>query len=276
MKISFFRKINSKAIKLDEYFKHLTEFDNKLKHISSVGVQKEKFVLVMEELWNFLISIKNEKIVLEIIGDARFKKIQQSLSKTWHEYISLIETDIAEKYLSDDANVISSALSEEGYAGVDQELSLLDRKLANLNIAMVGCGPYPETLLEIYRNNEDINAAIGIEGRPEVTKLSNKVIAKMLPFAKNIEVRTSAAEAMDYKDLDIIFLANGLIKKDAILQRIHETAKNSVRILVRNPILMGKLLYEDFYALQSGRLFSVCKSKKASKLSETILLRKND
>ncbi|MDX9913569.1 MAG: hypothetical protein RBS77_03250 [Candidatus Moranbacteria bacterium] len=274
MKISFFRKINSENIKFDEYFKYLTEFDNKIKHISSVGVQKEQFILAMEGLWNFLISIKNEKIVLEIIGDVRFEKIQQSLSKKWHEYISLIETDIAEKYLSDDANVISSALSEEDYAGVDQELSLLDRKLANLNIVMVGCGPYPETLLEIYRNNEDINAAIGIEGRYEVTKLSNKVIAKMLPFAKNIEVRTSAAEAMDYKDLDIIFLANGLIKKDVILQRIHETAKNSVRILVRNPILMGKLLYEDFYTLQSGRLFTVCKSKKASKLSEIILLRK--
>ena len=141
---------------------------------------------------------------------------------------------------------------------------------------MLGCGPFPETLIEIYGFNKEIKQIIGIDKRLGVLKIADKVVKKILPGAKNIIFESSKAELYDYKDIDVIFLANGLVNKGVILQRIYKTGKNSLEILARNPILMGKSLYEDLYTLPQLELFTVYDVVQASKLSETILLKLKD
>lgn len=230
----------------------------------------------MESLWKFLCSVNDERIVVSLQRDARFRVIKKYLVESWHKYITLIEVNTAKKFLNDvnsNSNNIPSTLSEEQYEGVDKELSLSTRSISDCNVAMVGCGPLPETLIEIYRYNNKIKQIIGIDKRPEVLKTANKVIKKILPEAENIKLEASKAELYDYKDIDIIFLANGLVNKGVILKRIYETGERSLEILARTPILMGKIVYEDLYSLPELKLFTVCNVVQASKLSKTLLLK---
>lgn len=269
------KTINIKSPDTVRCLSYLVDFKNRVEPMTAQ--HKQEFVATMEELWTFLTSIEDNRVVIEIQDDERFSAIQKSLFKKWHEYISLTETGVAEKFIAAknlNENSNFSALSEEDYTSVNQELSLLNQTLTGLIVAMVGCGSFPETLMEIYKNNHSIKEAIGIEERSEVLKLASEVIAKVFPDAKNIKIRTSSAESLDYDDIDVIFLANGLINKETIMRKIYDTAKNDVKILARNPILMGKLLYEDLHTLPSIQSFVVCGSVRASKLSETILLKK--
>lgn len=263
-------------INIDNFIEQLKDFKDKIDLISFN--QSEKFIATMESLWEFLSSVSDESLVTSLQSDVRFEPIQKYLSEKWHGYITLIEIDIAKKFLNDVSlnNNIPSVLSEEDYVGVDRELSLLTRSLSGCNIAMLGCGPFPETLIEIYGFNKEIKQIIGIDKRPGVLKIADKVVKKILPGAKNIIFKSSKAELYDYKDIDVIFLANGLVNKGVILQRIYKTGKNSLEILARNPILMGKSLYEDLYTLPQLELFTVYDVVQASKLSETILLKLKD
>lgn len=263
-------------INIDNFIEQLKDFKDKIDLISFN--QSEKFIATMESLWEFLSSVSDESLVTSLQSDVRFEPIQKYLSEKWHGYITLIEIDIAKKFLNDVSlnNNIPSVLSEEDYVGVDRELSLLTRSLSGCNIAMLGCGPFPETLIEIYGFNKEIKQIIGIDKRPGVLKIADKVVKKILPGAKNIIFESSKAELYDYKDIDVIFLANGLVNKGVILQRIYKTGKNSLEILARNPILMGKSLYEDLYTLPQLELFTVYDVVQASKLSETILLKLKD
>lgn len=261
-------------INIDKCIKRLKDFKNTIECTSSN--QPEKFISTMESLWKFLCSVNDERIVVSLQHDARFRVIKKYLVESWHKYITLIEVNIAKKFLNDvnsNSNNISSALSEEQYEGLDKELSLSTQSISGCNVAMVGCGPLPETLVEIYRYNKKVKQIIGIDKRPEVLKIANKVIKKILPDAENIKLETSKAELYDYKDIDIIFLSNGLVSKGVILKRIYETGENSLEILARTPILMGKIVYENLYSLPELKLFTVCNVVQASKLSKTLLLK---
>ena len=263
-------------INIDKYIERFKDFKDKIDLTSSN--QPEKFISTMESLWKFLFSISDESIVTSLQSDARLGTIQKYLAEKWHEYISLIEINIAKKFLNNpnsDNNTLS-ALSEEDYVGVDRELSLLARPLSGCNIAMLGCGPFPETLIEIYKFDKEIKRIIGIDKRPGMLKIANKVVKKILPNAKNIRFESSRADLYDYKNIDIVFLANGLVNKGMILKKIYETGKSSLEILARNPILMGKILYEDLYTLPQLELFTICDVVQASKLSQTLLLKLKD
>jgi hypothetical protein len=153
-------------------------------------------------------------------------------------------------------------------------LSLLNKNLSGCVVSMLGCGPFPETLIDMYKSNCHINMAIGIEKRASVAMLANKVISEIFPKTEKIRVLSADAELFDYSRVDIIFLANGLIGKNDILRRIYKTAPAKANILVRNPILMGNILYEDILETQAIKSFEILGSVKASKLSETLLLKK--
>ena len=261
-------------INIDKCIKRLKDLKNTIERTSSN--QAEKFISTMESLWKLLCSVNDERIVVSLQRDARFRVIKKYLVENWQKYITLIEVNIAKKFLNDvNSNSINipSALSEEQYEGVNKELSLSTRSISGCNVAMVGCGPLPETLIEIYRYNKKVKQIIGIDKRPEVLKIANKVIKKILPDAENIKFEASKAELYDYKDIDIIFLANGLVNKGVILRRIYETGENSLEIIARTPILMGKIVYEDLYSLPELKLFTVCNVVQASKLSKTLLLK---
>lgn len=265
-----------KTVSADDYLKLLKDYKDKVERIS--GKQHQEFISAMESLWLLLTSIENTQIVADLVSNEQLVPTRRFLSAKWHEYISLIETNIAKKFLQADVlyeNSNPSALSEEDYTGVEKELSLLTQGLSHCTIAMIGCGPFPETLMEIFRKNRNIKIAIGVEEKPEVAKLANAVIKKALPGVNNIEVRTHEAESLNYSDFDVVFLANGLVNKGAILRQINATIKNTAEILARNPILMGKILYEDLRVLPQVKTFDIPASVQASKLSETLLLKKS-
>lgn len=252
----------------------LISFKNQL---SSIPAQnKQEFALVIEKFWSFLISIQDNHLFAKLQDNRFFPELKKYLANRWHEYISLIEIDIAKNFLETSNKNIQpfSALSAEDYIGVNKELSLINKSLTGLTVIMAGCGPFPETLMEIYKGNPAVKMAIGIEERSNVSQLANKVISKNFPDVKNVKVVNLKAENFDYQDVDIIFLANGLLRKEVILDRIYNTAKDDVKILARNPILMGKLLYEDILSLPSMQFFNVLETIQASTLSKTLLLKK--
>jgi len=261
-------------IGVDKCMDKLQYFESQIELIPSD--QSERFISVMESLWAFLSSIENDYIVTKLQNDIRFATIQKYLAGKWHEYINLIEVSIANKFLTDKSlhNSTHSALSEEDYVGVNKELSLLARTLSDCTVIMLGCGPFPETLMEIYKLNNGVKRVIGIEKRSEIGDIAKRVIKRALPNIENVKIESAIAETLNYEKIDIVFLANGLLNKGAILQRIYDTSKSSVEVIARNPILMGKILYEDLYTLPQLDLFTVCSSVQASKLSETLLLKK--
>ncbi|MFH1455222.1 MAG: hypothetical protein ABIF22_02810 [bacterium] len=263
----------NKNISTDSIFDYLAKIKKKIECL--ISIDNNSFIAIMEDFWDFIISIDKDKIVDKLEDNSHYLEYKIFFAEKWHIYISLIERIKTESFLSNNCEVLNdskSILSKEDYIGVEKELALAGDSFNGCSIAMIGCGPFPETLMEIYKYNPTVKMAIGIDNREDVVKISNNIIKRIFPQSLNIKTIVSDATHFNYSSIDVIFLANGLIGKDNILKQIYRTASVNTKVLVRNPILMGKILYEDIYELSQFPKFNVLKSVQSSKLGKTLLM----
>ena len=106
---------------------------------------------------------------------------------------------------------------------------------------MAGCGPLPDTLLCLH-DETDIPRLVGID-RDETAVQRARALVDQLG-CRRIEIIHADAVDFNYSDFDIICPSAFIAPRHNIMKQIAGTANSASRILLREPVYTGTLLFE--------------------------------
>lgn len=258
------------TIRKELFFIKISRIANSL---NTQGCPKDVNALL---LWDTIKKKRNISLINEMKKDSRFFHFKTVFSSWWCDYISNLEMVNSNRFLeSDSLNENTSILNEEGYVPLAEELGAMNLDFNNKKFLMVGSGPFPETLCFVS-NHFKVSEICGLDSNPEAIKNAEKILQIMSSNDK-IKLICSMAQNYDFSKTDIVFMANGLKNKSSILDQVYRNSHNDIDIIVRNPVNLATLLYEDIngYFIDSNK-WVVIKRYKSSVLGETILIRKKD
>ncbi|MEM1075919.1 MAG: methyltransferase domain-containing protein [Pseudomonadota bacterium] len=106
---------------------------------------------------------------------------------------------------------------------------------------LVGCGSLPVTMFQVL-DNTNVPEIVGLDIRPDAVQSANAIFEKDgLNRAKAVQ---SDGHSFDYAGADIVYVANMVSPKLRVLERILETASETVQIVLRDPYSFGRLWTE--------------------------------
>lgn len=108
-------------------------------------------------------------------------------------------------------------------------------------LVMVGCGPLPVTLLHIVQRTH-VPRLIGLDVDPEAVTSARDVCRGL--GLDRVEIRECDGCAFDYCNADVVYIANLVRPKRAVLCRVAETIRLGARVVVREPSAPGELFSE--------------------------------
>ncbi|MFF5780757.1 hypothetical protein ACFY7Y_27960 [Streptomyces virginiae] len=232
---------------------------------------------VMRDLWEFCRNTTDPALVRAIEAAPEYRTLRSVLSAHWAAQLSRDETRTSRRVLADARRTglgDVSMLAVEGYRGVSGELYLLRGRPAD-RAAVIGCGPYPETLMALRASGLVRRFAVGIDRNEASAALAAAVTGRFCAPLPAVRIDCADAAAVDYAPYDLVVVANGLTAKARVLDRIHRTAPTGVRVLMRGPLLMGRLLYEHVEPdLRPG--WTATARHNGTPLSETLLLERGN
>jgi SAM-dependent methyltransferase len=142
------------------------------------------------------------------------------------------------------------------WAGMAQSLALVD-VAACRRFLMVGCGPLPDSLLYLHEETA-VESLVGIDRDPQALRRARELSAAF--GLERIEIRDADARDFDYAGFDLICCSAFLTPRREVLARVAATARPDCAILLRDPVLTGKLFFES--VLPDPR-FEVCAESSA-------------
>jgi len=234
--------------KVDEVFEKFEEF--KIQFEKYPYAQKQqKFFQVMEKFRIYLANITDEKLIDMVMHSERYVHYKKYFRDQNDYFMRALETvealDIINKNTGVDStllNIISTDYLKNRYLQKSHDLRLAN--LSNIKkIVMVGCGPFPDTLLYLYENT-NIPELIGLDYNEEAIFISAQFIEN-LGFDR-IKLQCMDGTLYDYADADLIYIAGFVHQKDEVLKQIAETSTNkNAEIIVDSALGMQKLLFEN-------------------------------
>jgi hypothetical protein len=143
------------------------------------------------------------------------------------------------------------------------------------NLVMVGCGALPYTLLHACWRRPALSCT-GLDYDNGSLVLAHKV-RKCLKLEGRLHYVTQNGHVFDYRDHDVIVVANIVSQKHQVLERIATTAPRGAVIVVRNPVTFGEVLWEDarYTYLNGLELAGRFDAKPFDQCFETVVLRKD-
>lgn len=243
--------------------------------------QKEAFFEAMNTFWKFISSYEEEQMFRYFEHSDYYQKNRGFFSSAQNYYVRVLETveavNIMRKSLDKDQtflDLFDRQLAKETYLQTNKDIHMMDWR-GKKKIVMVGSGPLPETILYLY-DHTDIEQIIGLDRNQEAIYIAGEMISAINDTSRIRLLHYNGLD-YDYKDADLVFVANFISPKIKILNRIAETAKNGVQVLVRTPVSFGKMLYESALEGLNPRL-SLTQEGQVHKyfLSKTLVLEKFD
>jgi len=237
--------------KIHDLINNLEDYRKKILSIDYIHNKKD-FFDIMKKLRKYLASLDNENIY-NIFFHSKY-----------HKYYKDFFTDINLYYLRNIESVQSLSIITQWLHNFNSFSNLMDRdmikqsfeskrnemKYLNFDnkktLIMVWSGPMPETLLYIYENTE-IENIIWIDISHEAVFLSWEML-NWLNLDK-ITLHRWDWVKYDYSDADIIYMPLYTYPKDKILERIVETCKPWVQILLSNPKSFWNLLFKWIWSI---------------------------
>lgn len=118
-------------------------------------------------------------------------------------------------------------------------------------IVMVGCGWRPITMFHLHENT-DAREIIGLDVVPDAVETAAALAAK-LGYDR---VRTELCDGVsfDYAGADIVYVASMVSPKQDVIDRILDTAPEDVRIVLWEPVSLGRLWVESSRPDRNPRL----------------------
>ncbi|HET8625628.1 MAG TPA: methyltransferase domain-containing protein, partial [Gemmatimonadales bacterium] len=168
------------------------------------------------------------------------------LRALYGRYVSRLETAEARALLARGTGVVGLALGEGGdfagrsYARVRDLFDYVDFTDCR-TFVMVGCGPLPVTLLHVARRAR-VPRLVGLEVEPESARDARALCREL--GVDTIEVQECDGGEFDYSEADVIYIANLVRAKRAVLTRVARTARAGARVVVREPSSVGELVAE--------------------------------
>lgn len=106
---------------------------------------------------------------------------------------------------------------------------------------MVGCGPLPVTLLHVAERTRVLRL-VGLDVGLEAAESAREVCHGL--GLERVEIRDCDGCHFDYSDADVVYVANLVRPKHAVLRRVAETVRPETRVVVREPSAAGALFAE--------------------------------
>lgn len=122
------------------------------------------------------------------------------------------------------------------------ELHRLLRPGANRRLVMVGSGPLPATLLALC-NQYPALRAVGLDLDPNAVVHARR-LAQHSGAAQGLRFIVADGKSYDYRGADLVYIANQVTPKRAILRRIAATVRTPHHVVVREPWNHGWVLAE--------------------------------
>ena len=161
--------------------------------------------------------------------------------------------------------------SHEGAASYDRVADMFTHvDFSNCrHFVLVGAGELPVTALHVHDRTEVAHIDC-LDTRPEAVR-SVEALATWLASDRLRGLGFDGAQ-YDYSSADVIFVANMVRPKQAVLARILDTAPDHVRIILRDPYSLGLLWAEEGGAALDPCLSIVTRGADSRFLSRNLFL----
>ena len=242
-----------------------------LEHIDYTR-DKEDYLGYMHQFWNFISSYKDEETFAYFERSEYYQKNRNFFTSI--DYSRIIETvealNIMEKPTCENQTFLDNFDHK-----LTQEIALVNWQ-GKKKLVMVGAGPLPKTMLH-FHDHTDIEQIIGLDSNQESVYIAGQMIRRAHKNTSRIQLVHYNGLNYDYKDADLVFVANFVTPKAKVLNRIAATAKNGVQVLVRTPVSFGKMIYESATEGLDPRL-AITQEGEVNNyfLSKTLVLQKFD
>ncbi|MGW9119935.1 hypothetical protein ACWGRV_25485 [Streptomyces sp. NPDC055663] len=231
----------------------------------------------VQRLWEFCRTTTDAAVIRSVEAAPQYHPLRKVLAARWAERLSHDEARTSRQALAETGRTGldgTSMLAIEGYRGIRGELELLRGRSVE-QCAVLGCGPYPETLMALQASGLVRRRAVGVDRDEDTATLAAALVERFCVPEPEVRVVHEDADAVDFAPYDLVVVANGLLGKGRLMDRVHRTAPPGVRVLIRRPVLMGRLLYEHVEP-RSRPGWAVAARHFGTPLSETLLLERSD
>ena len=167
------------------------------------------------------------------------KNVEES-SLSSHEYAGLIsnlEKRVASEFINSDLPLMSFSFYQNAY----RRVSDLEKYLNAKNLLMIGMGPVPMTLIYASQNGL-AEKSLGIDMDPEAVELAKQLNSKLK--LNNIFFDYTDGRDFSYSGFDSVFIANLVVGKAEILQKLARELPNGTSVVLRDPWGPGKNIAE--------------------------------
>lgn len=201
-----------------------------------------------------------------ILTDANFRRIRQQ---------DVVAVEKLLRLRPERPFVIRDLLNASGkdtYDRVSDMFAHVDFRQCR-RLVMVGCGPNPSTIFHVYDKTR-IPEIIALDMLPFAIEATGALVEQL----KLSRVKTELCEgsAFDFARADIVFVANMVSPKAAVLARIADTAPADVQIVLREPHSLGRLWAESGEQELDPRLEVIAEARPSDRvaLSRNLFVRR--
>lgn len=226
----------------------LSKYKSDLKKIDYTH-DKKAFFELMREFRQYIASVQDKKMCDMLIHSKYFHDFQKFFSEINQYYIRSLEAVQSISIISRSnhlnnsfSDLIDSDLIKECYDKKWEEIKSLNLSKAK-NLVLVWTWPMPDTMLYFYENTT-IKNIIGLDYNHEAVYIASELVNWL--HLNNIKLYHINWAEYDYKDADIVYIPLFVMNRNKIIDRIIETWKNNVQILINAWKGLWVLIYEEF------------------------------
>jgi hypothetical protein len=143
-------------------------------------------------------------------------------------------------------------------------------------LVMVGCGALPSTIFHVYDKTE-VREIVGLDIRPVAIEAVSALVERF--GSSRVKAELCDGRAFDYAGATVVFVANMVSPKAAVLARIADTAPTDVQIVLREPFSLGRLWADSGEQGLDPRLEVVGRARPSGYVAlsrDVFLMRRND
>jgi hypothetical protein len=183
----------------------------------------------------------------ELLNGALRDTFRGILAPFQRRYLGLEECAVAARLAEGElqgeqalSRLLEIPFARQTYERVAEALELIDFERCRRFIN-IGCGPFPAASLLIHERTT-IPQMVAVDNDPTAIELATRMVRRLA--SPRLEVASSDGTSYDYQGADVIYVANHVFPKSAVLHRIAMTASPGTKVLVREPCGRGLLFAE--------------------------------
>lgn len=257
--------------KFNKLIKELEEFRKKLIEIDYIH-QKKEFFDTMRDFRRYLVSMQSEDKLYNLLYHSKYYRFYEEFFTDINMYYirsveSVQSLSIMTKWLhnfSSFAELMDIDFIKQWFETKWNEIKHLDFT-DKKTLVMVWSWALPETLLYIYENTS-IENIIWVDKNHEAIFMAWEMVSWL--NVDKITFHQSLWEEYDFSEADIVYMPLFTYPKNKVLDRIVETWKDDVQILISIPKWFWNLLFENF---SSDNINPQLKIKKIEDASTTYI-----